>query len=116
MLLSLMPRTFGEALKTAREKAGIKTQEELARRMHLSAKSGQSNVAALETRQFPPTRKTVLRIVHAIPCEVADLLDDVITPWGLVLSRSRAERESAPKGRASPPGQRPAKSKGAGSS
>ena len=104
----LMPRSFGEALRTAREQAGV-NQVELARRMKLSEKSGQSNIASLENRQFPPKRRTALRLAQALAIDVADLLEDVVTPWGLVLRRPSAHYgHTDPKARA-PSDRRPVK-------
>lgn len=110
MLPVTMARTFGDALRTARERAGF-NQADLAKRMKLSPKSGQSNIAALENRQFPPKRQTVLRIVQAMPIDINELLDDVMTPWGLPLARPR---DMIQKARA-PAEQRPFRGKRASS-
>lgn len=85
--LLAMSRTFGDALKAARLKAGL-TQDQLRERLKLK---DQSNVSQYEQRRYPPRGPTVHKFAAALGCDPAELLADVITPWGVPLCTDVAD-------------------------
>lgn len=82
------------------------------RQHQVAAESGidPSNLSGLLRQASPPRLDTVERLAAALDCDPLDLLDDVITEWGIPLTR-----EIAVTTRGRPPsGRPPARKRSAG--
>lgn len=101
-----MPRTFAQALQSVMDAKGVKPVD-----LSKKARIHQSNLSGLMKQQFPPRQITIRKLSTALDCDPLDLLDDVITEWGLPLSREMVVENS----RAPAAGRRSVKKRRAGS-
>lgn len=91
-----MAKTFGEVFEAYLDRAMKEGRFESFNDFAKQAKIDASNLRGHINTRFPPTKDTVERIAKALNLRAVDLLDGVMTPWGLPLCAPKSEARGQP--------------------